>query len=140
MPDLCRSVFADYESETEIKGIDSWRFRANLDLINYTKPENLCFCPKIRKCAKPDISGENWDLSDCKEKCLDGTLHAYGCFGVPIVLSPPHFYNCDPSLEQGVIGLKSDIEKHDTYLDLEPMTGITLSAHKRGQVSAQSNF
>ena len=134
VPDLCRSVFADYESETEIKGIDSWRFRANIDLINYDHSENLCFCPLIRKCAKPDWTGQAWDLSDCEETCLRGTLHASGCFGVPIVLSAPHFYNADPSLEKAVIGLKSDIEKHDTYLDIEPMTGITLSAHKRGQV------
>ena len=50
------------------------------------------------------------------------------------ICSQPHFYNADPSLEQAIDGLKSDIEKHDTYLDIEPLTGITLSAHKRGQV------
>lgn len=135
VPDLCRSVFADYESETEIKGIKTYRFRANLDLINYEKPENLCFCPLIRRCAKTNASNDQtWDLSACNEVCLRGLLHAQGCLGVPIVLSAPHFYNADISLIENVIGLASDIDKHDTYLDIEPITGITLSAHKRGQV------
>ena len=58
-----------------------------------------------------------------------------GCYGgVPMIFSPPHFYNSDPRLEQAIDGLKSDIDKHDTYLDIEPLSGITLSAHKRGQV------
>ena len=72
--------------------------------------------------------------SDCKEPCPDGTLYASGCLGIPVILSAPHFYNADPRLEAAVDGLKSDIEKHDTYLDIEPITGITLAAHKRGQV------
>ena len=50
------------------------------------------------------------------------------------ICSQPHFYNADPSLEKAIDGIKGDIEKHDTYLDIEPLTGITLSAHKRGQV------
>lgn len=128
-------MFADFESETEIKGISAWRFRANLNLINYTHPENLCFCPAFRKCAKPDATGQSWDLTGCEEPCLDGLLYASGCRGVPIVLSAPHFYNADPILESSVEGLKSAIDKHDTYLDIEPLTGVTLSAYKRGQVN-----
>ena len=122
-----------YESETEIKEISAWRFRPNLDLINYDKPENLCFCPAFRKCAKSG-SSQHWDLSNCTNPCLDGTLHASGCLGVPVVLSAPHFYNADSSLEEAIDGLQSNIDLHDTYLDVEPTSGITLSAHKRGQV------
>ena len=138
VPDLCRSVFADYESETEIKGIKAWRFRANLDLINYARPENLCFCPAFRQCAIDSGTGY-WDLSNCDKPCLDGTLHASGCLGVPVVLSAPHFYNADTSLEKAINGLKSNIDLHDTYLDVEPTSGITLSAHKRGQVRHSKN-
>ena len=134
VPDLCRSVFADYEREVEIKGISAWRFRANLDLINYDQPENLCFCPAFRKCAQPPSGSQHWDLSNCSHPCLDGTLHASGCLGVPLVLSAPHFYHADSSLEKAINGLQSNIDLHDSYLDVEPTSGITLSAHKRGQV------
>ena len=42
------------------------------------------------------------------------------------VVSAPHFYNSNPSIELAIDGLKSDIDKHDTYLDIEPLSGITI--------------
>ena len=57
------------------------------------------------------------------------------CCGYGELLPNSHFYNADSSLESAVFGLKSNIDLHDTYLDVEPTSGITLSAHKRGQVS-----
>ena len=78
VPEMCRSVFADYESEVEVKDVTAWRYRANLNLINYTHPENLCFCRAFRWCAKSDENGERWNLSQCENPCLDGTLHVSG--------------------------------------------------------------
>ena len=78
VPEMCRSVFADYESEVEVKDVTAWRYRANINLINYTHPENLCFCRAFRWCAKSDESGETWNLSQCESPCLDGTLHVSG--------------------------------------------------------------
>lgn len=117
-----------------MKGLPAWRYRASTELIKYSHPENLCFCPAFRKCAKPDPYENKWDLSDCEEPCQDGTLHATGCFGVPVVLTAPHFFNSAKSLIEGIEGMNPDIDKHDTYLDVEPITGVTLSAFKRGQV------
>ena len=58
--------------------------------------------------------------------------NCYG--GIPIVMTAPHFHNADPGLLDQVIGVSPDIEKHDTVLDIEPITGVALSAHKRIQV------
>ena len=49
-------------------------------------------------------------------------------------MTAPHFHNADPGLLDQVIGVSPDVEKHDTYLDIEPITGVALSAHKRIQV------
>ena len=58
-----------------------------------------------------------------KKTFLDGTLLSLKCYGV---VSAPHFYNSNPSIELAIDGLKSDIDKHDTYLDIEPLSGITI--------------
>ncbi len=44
--------------------------------------------------------------------------------GAPVVISYPHFLYGDPSLVDSVGGMKPDISKHETYLDLEPTLGI----------------
>ena len=36
--------------------------------------------------------GENWDLRDCDQPCLDGTLHAIGCYGIPLILTLVNYY------------------------------------------------
>ena len=50
-------------------------------------------------------------------------------------MSTPHFLNGDPSLADGVIGMNPSSEKHVTYLNFEPRSGIPLEAHKRMQVN-----
>lgn len=50
-------------------------------------------------------------------------------------MSAPHYWFVDDAIKDQVEGLLADQEKHDTYLDIEPMTGVALSAHKRIQVN-----
>ena len=49
-------------------------------------------------------------------------------------MTAPHFWNADENLVTQMNGVKPDRELHDTFLDIEPITGVALSAHKRIQV------
>ena len=50
-------------------------------------------------------------------------------------MTTPHFYLADKSLIEAVDGMSEpEIAKHETSLDVEPITGATMAAHKRIQV------
>jgi CD36 family len=53
-----------------------------------------------------------------------------GGIGPPLFLSLPGYCYADDSLVEGVEGITCDHLKHDIHLDVEPTTGITLSALK----------
>ncbi len=63
-----------------------------------------------------------------------------------MVMSAPHFLWGDPSLIEAVDGLEPVIDRHDTILQVEPMTGVPLYGHKRimvrnkGQNSPEAIF
>jgi hypothetical protein len=59
-----------------------------------------------------------------------------GGVGPPLFLSLPGFCYADDSLTEGVEGITCDHLKHDIYLDVEPATGITLSALKTLMLSS----
>merc|ERR1712106_283542 len=67
--------------------------------------------------------------------CIDGLLSLQGCQGAPVIMSTPHFLDADPALALAIDGIDPDPVKHITYLNLEPMTGMPLQAHKRIQIS-----
>ena len=50
------------------------------------------------------------------------------------MMTPPHFHQSDPRLVEAVEGLSPNMDDHDTYLDIELITGAAFVAHKRIQV------
>jgi len=50
-------------------------------------------------------------------------------------MSTPHFLDADESLWKAIDGVQPEREKHITFLNIEPTTGMSLQAHKRIQVS-----
>jgi len=58
---------------------------------------------------------------------------------VPILVSQPHFFQADPWYSDQVIILPpnnvTDLYKHNTFIYVEPRTGITMKANKRLQVN-----
>lgn len=53
----------------------------------------------------------------------------------PLYSSFPHFYNADPSLLEQIDGLNPQKELHESYLKIQPKTGIPLEALVRLQVN-----
>ena len=126
---MCRSVYAEFAGETKVKGIPTWRFSAGRDLLDYNVNKNLCFCPGFDKCLEKrgdDI--DEWDRSKCTEDeiCMNGLLHAKGCYGAPLVLSQPHFFLCNESIINDIDGMEPNENEHDSYLDSKILNMVKL--------------
>jgi len=120
IPDICRSGYITYESTVTIKDIDLYRFIIpnELYLSGDVHEPNKGFC------VSPG--------------CLPtGLLNISVCqpMNHPVVVSPPHFYQGNKSLLKTVSGLDPVKSAHETYLDVEPITGIVMRAAKRFQIN-----
>jgi len=141
-PQLSRSIWLDFIQEADVDGITTYQYSPSPEVFAMTNPDNFCYCPEVEKCAKVDENAEDaWDISDCQDRthkllpCIDGLLFLQGSYGVPIIMSTPHFLDADESLWKAIDGVQPDREKHITFLNIEPTTGMSIQAHKRIQVS-----
>ena len=128
---LCRSIWLTHEDDVNIDGIKALKFTPPEDVFSFSNPDNYCYCPDIRECAK-EVNSETWDLTDC-ERCVDGIISLEGCQGVPVIMSTPHFLDGDERLWEAIDGLQPVKDLHVTYLNLEPLSG------KKYSVSVVSN-
>ncbi|XP_053575731.1 platelet glycoprotein 4 [Bombina bombina] len=121
--EICRSIYGLFEKSYKLKGIELYRFvLPEMALASPTiNPDNQCFCTDqllSRNCTAAGVL----DLRACQG-------------GKPIFLSLPHYlYASDFFLDQ-VTGLKPNVEEHQTYIDVEPLTGFTMHFAKRLQVN-----
>jgi len=139
---LSRSIWLDFIQEADVDGVTTYQYSPKPNVFAMTNPDNFCYCPKVEQCAKVNETAEDaWDISDCQDKtlkleaCIDGLLDLQGSYGVPIIMSTPHFLDADPELSKAIDGVDPDPAKHITFLNIEPNTGMSLQAHKRIQVS-----
>lgn len=118
--DLCRSLYAVYEEDVTVKGIEGYRFSPPSKVFaNVTvNPDNAGFCVPAGNCLGSGLL----NVSLCKQ-------------GAPIVMSSPHFYQADEKFVHDVFGMRPNKEWHQTIIDLNPLTGIILQAAKRIQVN-----
>ncbi|CAH7472628.1 platelet glycoprotein 4 [Phodopus roborovskii] len=121
--DICRSIYAVFESDIDLKGIPVYRFilPAKAFASPLQNPENECFCTEkviSNNCTSYGVL----DISKCKE-------------GKPVYISLPHFLHASPDISEPIEGLNPNEEEHRTYLDVEPITGFTLQFAKRLQVN-----
>jgi len=120
--DICRSIYVVFEKETEVRGIRTWRYRV---------PDAVFESPKTNKANQGFCIGYP---NDC---LLDGVMSIAPCqHGAPVVMSCPHFYMGDKSYIDAIDGMNPNKQNHETFLDVEPMTGAVFSAQKRLQVNA----
>ncbi|XP_018359576.1 PREDICTED: sensory neuron membrane protein 1-like isoform X1 [Trachymyrmex cornetzi] len=112
--EICRSLSAQFERHTKVKGVKTLRYTANLGDMS-TNPMEKCFCPTPETCMTRNF----YDMT----KCL----------GVPIIGSLPHFYDTDGKYLEMVDGLHPNQDEHEIDMDFEPMTATPIRAHKRLQ-------
>lgn len=42
---------------------------------------------------------------------------------LPIIASSPHFLGADSKVQEAVVGINPDEDKHRSFMDIEPITG-----------------
>ncbi|XP_069987003.1 lysosome membrane protein 2-like [Penaeus vannamei] len=119
--ELCRSLYLTYERDRDHFGIHVYRFIPPRDMLEdpLVNHDNLCYC-------SPD-----------QNHCLGaGMMNMAPCaMGAPIVMSTPHFYQGDEVELAKLVGLDPRKEDHETFLDVEPRTGVTMKAAKKIQIN-----
>lgn len=140
-PLICTSIFIKFKEDTQVRGIPALRFISPPDNFAAPKknPRNACYCT-IKQSSialNPDNMTPPMSAPINDSRCyLDGLLDLSLCQrGAPIAASAPHFYNADPMLAHAA-GLSPDRSIHETYLDIEPMTGSVVRAASRAQINA----
>ncbi|KAF5894663.1 lysosome membrane protein 2-like, partial [Clarias magur] len=118
--DLCRSIYMLFEKEVMVKGIPAYR---------YTPPR------AVLASGKNNLENEGFCLE--KNKCLDdGVLDVSVCRkGASVIISFPHFYLADQKYLDAIEGISPVHEHHQTFLDVNPMTGVPVHAAKRVQIN-----
>ncbi|NWS65805.1 CD36 protein, partial [Crotophaga sulcirostris] len=121
--DICRSIYGVFQGKKNVKGIPLYRFSVPREA--FASPtevgDNYCFCTD-RVISKNCTLAGVLDISACKA-------------GRPVFISLPHFLHASDSILNGVEGLNPNQEEHETFLDVEPITGFTLRFAKRLQVN-----
>ncbi|XP_078088088.1 lysosome membrane protein 2-like isoform X2 [Mustelus asterias] len=115
--DICRSFYLTFEKELDVQGINAYRFVLPKEAFANDHPSNKGCCPD----GICPLSGV-LNISVCRQ-------------GAPILISSPHFYNGDKRLVSDIGGMEPNMEAHQTFLDIEPMTGIPVRAAKRMQIN-----
>lgn len=112
-PDVCRSLTIAYDMDVEHMGIPGYRFKAKSGSSEdpRTNRDNQCFCLDDK-------------LEDCPHS---GLLPLESCKKAPIWTSAPYFLDGDIRyvVESGLENPQR--EKHETFIDLEPVRNIFLS-------------
>uniref|UniRef100_A0A8C3XG42 Platelet glycoprotein 4 n=1 Tax=Cyanoderma ruficeps TaxID=181631 RepID=A0A8C3XG42_9PASS len=121
--DICRSIYGVFYGKENVKGITLYRFTVPREAFASPTevPDNYCFCTDKDISENCTLAGV-LDISACKAKR-------------PVYISLPHFLHASESILHSVEGLSPNEKEHETYLDIEPVTGFTLRFAKRLQVN-----
>nr|BAM36398.1 CD36 antigen [Oplegnathus fasciatus] len=119
-PDLCRSIYMEFEKDVEVKGIPAYRFTPPRSVLasKEENPANEGFCVSPQECLGTGLL----KVSPCRK-------------GAPVVASFPHFHLADPKYVAAIGGMSPQRQHHQTFLDLNPTTGVIVRANKRAQVN-----
>jgi len=136
-----------YVEDHDIDGIKTLRYSIPKDGANVNKTDNICFCDELADkwdegtgewdpCIKRTDDETTLDISECDiTTCYDGIQDISKCMLAPIFMSSPHFYLAEAQLANFESGLSPVENDHMTYMDIEPVTGMTLTVHKRIQIN-----
>ncbi|XP_003747317.1 lysosome membrane protein 2 [Galendromus occidentalis] len=114
VPDLCRSLPLRYERESMYEGLSTLRFVAGKETFDNSKTD-ACFA------GPRNFSSGVMDIGPCKKDA-------------PLVVSFPHYLYADDKHLDSVVGMNPKKEKHQFYLESDPLTGVTVSVRARFQV------
>lgn len=116
--ELLRAVNFVFTEETEVEGIDLLRFELSADTLK---------------------SSADFAANAKYYQGITGLANMTAAQGIPLFLSKPHFLDAASSLGKDMGIGAPNRNKHDTFLDVEPITGAVMNAKKRLQINLQVN-
>jgi len=122
---LYRTLSMFHSKDYVFKGIKVARYEVEDTNFFLNLEHNKCYCPDKEK----TINGKPF----CD---FNGLLDISLCRKAPIIISAPHFLYGTETLHDHVKGLKPDLRKHESYIDVDPVTGVALKGRKRLQINA----
>jgi len=120
--DVCRTLRFTYKEEVSIKGVWGYKYSLDTNLVNNSLEENMCFNP----------------FPDDKMPLYAGLMNVSACkWNAPAYVSYPHFLHGDQALfdqfDEG--SLNPTVEDHESYIVLEPISGVPLEVAIRLQIN-----
>ncbi|XP_075230022.1 sensory neuron membrane protein 2-like isoform X2 [Lycorma delicatula] len=124
--DICGSVLLNYKKDVNYKDIPGLQFIPSSSFLADANkyPENSCYC-----------NGTVKGLTTPSECLPDGAIDISSCLDVPVIVTKPHFLDSSSLFSDKVDGLEPDEEKHSTFIDIEPKTGVPLQGYERLQIN-----
>ncbi|VDN07428.1 unnamed protein product [Thelazia callipaeda] len=127
---LGRSIHMRYDKSVTYKGIPSYRFVIPSDVYDPFLPENKGFCnPEIPRYFSHDIQPDG---------CLPAGMFDIGHTKLgspPIFMSGVHFYQSPAQVYQNFVGFPHPNCSDQSYIDIEPLTGVILNALGASQIN-----
>uniref|UniRef100_A0A8D8NYF0 Sensory neuron membrane protein 2 n=4 Tax=Culex pipiens TaxID=7175 RepID=A0A8D8NYF0_CULPI len=123
--DICRTVDIKYVGSSSYEGIPAARYVTDDNFLNKIGPEhnNDCYC--VNRIPKAIVKANG---------CLyEGALDLSTCFDAPVVLTLPHMMGAAEEYTSLIDGMHPNPEKHQIFVDVEPLTGTPLNGGKRVQ-------
>ncbi|XP_039752007.1 lysosome membrane protein 2-like [Pararge aegeria] len=117
---VCKLMPLYFDKEITLEGVPLYRYNLSENVFDRVKNSTDCYA--------------------MENTLPDGISDASKCFyDFPMVASYPHFYTGSPAKDTFVTGLKPDRYKHNSYVMVEPMTGIPFRAVARMQCNMRIN-
>jgi hypothetical protein len=120
--DVYRSIPFVYEKDVTVRGISAYRFLTQRDVLDYDtdNPDNWCFCETNDTCPMNGLL----DISSVY-------------FQAAVFASKAQCLYCDTTVFTQTVGMMPQAILDNTYVDVEPYTGMTIRAAKRLQVNVE---
>ncbi|XP_022361828.1 lysosome membrane protein 2 isoform X2 [Enhydra lutris kenyoni] len=115
--EFCRSVYITFSDFESVRGLPAFRYKVPGEILANSS-DNAGFCVPKGNCLGSGVL----NISICKN-------------GAPIIISFPHFYEADQQFVSAIDGMHPNKDDHETFVDINPLTGIILRAAKRFQIN-----
>ncbi|RWS29651.1 scavenger receptor class B member 1-like protein [Leptotrombidium deliense] len=138
-PDICRVLNLKREKNVELFSIQATRFKLDENTFKNKNdyPPNACYTSKIPKPQPQLINLQRTPAAQrLRQPFPSGVFDVSNCrYGVPLMLSAPHFLNADQYYFSTIDGMSPNESLHGFWVDIDPTTGSTVGMALRLQVN-----
>uniref|UniRef100_A0A0N4ZVG7 CD36 family protein n=1 Tax=Parastrongyloides trichosuri TaxID=131310 RepID=A0A0N4ZVG7_PARTI len=131
----CRSIIFDFVKKNNFDGVNSYMFNTSKLMLDMAEERRKGFC---NPSTPRYFNSTDIQLDGCPP---NGLMDLSGCVqnASNIYISAPYFGLSPQELRDKFIGIKNDSNDYNTYIELEPDTGVIIHAESRSQINLGMN-